>query len=133
MSVDDHKTCTDKERMTTNDLRTHLSNERTFLAWCRTSIAIIAFAFVIKRFDFIINAASKGTIETTAALHHELNYISLFAFVLGGLIVLISGYRFLALRKMIRRGEMSISIFPEIMVIVSMVIIIIMVIVLMFR
>ena len=29
----------------------HAANERTFLAWVRTSIAVMAFGFVIERFD----------------------------------------------------------------------------------
>lgn len=119
--------------MTGNDLRTHLANERTFLAWCRTSLALIMFGFVIERFDFIIRAAGGVESEASITLSHELNYISLFAFALSGMIILISGYRFLVLRKMIRNGEMTISIFPEVMVIISMAIIVGMVIVLMFK
>ena len=29
----------------------HAANERTFLAWLRTSIAVIAFGFVIEKFN----------------------------------------------------------------------------------
>ena len=29
----------------------HAANERTFLAWVRTAIAVMAFGFVIERFD----------------------------------------------------------------------------------
>ncbi len=34
--------------------REHLANERTFLAWIRTSIGIMAFGFVLERFAFFI-------------------------------------------------------------------------------
>ena len=34
-----------------SNCREHLANERTFLAWVRTSIAIIAFGFVIEKFS----------------------------------------------------------------------------------
>jgi len=30
--------------------RVHLANERTFLAWIRTSIGIMAFGFVVEKF-----------------------------------------------------------------------------------
>jgi uncharacterized membrane protein YidH (DUF202 family) len=30
--------------------RVHMANERTFLAWIRTSIGIMAFGFVIEKF-----------------------------------------------------------------------------------
>jgi putative membrane protein len=29
----------------------HAANERTFLAWLRTSIAVIAFGFVVEKFN----------------------------------------------------------------------------------
>jgi putative membrane protein len=34
----------------TNRARDHLANERTFLAWVRTSVAIVVFGFAIGRF-----------------------------------------------------------------------------------
>jgi putative membrane protein len=33
-----------------NQARDHLANERTFLAWVRTSVAIVVFGFAIGRF-----------------------------------------------------------------------------------
>ena len=32
----------------------HMANERTFLAWVRTSIAIMAFGFVVEKFALFI-------------------------------------------------------------------------------
>ena len=32
----------------------HLANERTFLAWIRTSIAIMAFGFVVVKFALFV-------------------------------------------------------------------------------
>lgn len=42
--------------------RDHLANERTFLAWVRTSIALISFGVVIARLRFLV-------METPAAVH----------------------------------------------------------------
>ncbi len=33
----------------------HAANERTYLAWMRTGIAIIAFGFVLERFDIFLH------------------------------------------------------------------------------
>jgi putative membrane protein len=33
----------------------HAANERTFLAWVRTSIAVIAFGFLVERFDLFLS------------------------------------------------------------------------------
>jgi len=32
----------------------HAANERTFLAWVRTGIAIVAFGFLVERFDLFL-------------------------------------------------------------------------------
>lgn len=42
----------------------HAANERTFLAWLRTGVAIIAFGFLIDRFDlFVITMADAVSIK----------------------------------------------------------------------
>jgi len=37
-----------------HDYSDHAANERTFLAWVRTGIAVTAFGFVIEKFNFFI-------------------------------------------------------------------------------
>jgi putative membrane protein len=37
----------------------HAANERTFLAWVRTAIAIMAFGFLVEKFDLFIEMAGK--------------------------------------------------------------------------
>src|SRR6516165_4936171 len=40
----------------------HAANERTFLAWVRTGIAVIAFGFVIEKFNlFALSMASANS------------------------------------------------------------------------
>ena len=39
-----------KRRTRVKNRRVHMANERTFLAWIRTSIGIMAFGFVIEKF-----------------------------------------------------------------------------------
>ncbi len=34
--------------------RVHMANERTFLAWIRTSISVMAFGFVVERFSLFV-------------------------------------------------------------------------------
>jgi len=53
------------------NLREHLANERTFLAWLRTSIAIIAFGFVIDKFSLYLRyldpslSAKSGSLKVS--------------------------------------------------------------------
>ena len=40
----------------------HAANERTFLAWVRTGIAVMAFGFVIEKFNlFVLTIASSAS------------------------------------------------------------------------
>lgn len=48
----------------------HAANERTFLAWVRTGIAVIAFGFVVEKFNlFILTIASSISPEAAQRLH----------------------------------------------------------------
>ena len=39
----------------------HAANERTFLAWVRTGIAVIAFGFVIEKFNLFLLAMASAS------------------------------------------------------------------------
>jgi putative membrane protein len=120
-----------RRRATNDDFRTHMANERTFLAWCRTSIALLVFGFVVERLDIMVHM--PGAANSPVGNGQDLYLVSMFSFILSGVLILVSGWRFLVVRGMIRRGAISLSIFPEVMVILSMFLIIAMVIALMLR
>ena len=44
----------DKKTARVRNRRVHMANERTFLAWIRTSIGIMAFGFVVEKFGIFI-------------------------------------------------------------------------------
>jgi putative membrane protein len=45
----------------------HAANERTFLAWLRTSIAVIAFGFVIEKFNlFVLTLLNAASVDEAA-------------------------------------------------------------------
>ena len=46
--------------MTVPRFSDHAANERTFLAWVRTAIAVMAFGFLVERFDIFLKIASKS-------------------------------------------------------------------------
>src|ERR1700752_1902186 len=37
----------------------HAANERTFLAWVRTGIAVMAFGFLVEKFDLFLEIAGQ--------------------------------------------------------------------------
>ncbi|MFH1114234.1 MAG: DUF202 domain-containing protein [Pseudomonadota bacterium] len=111
--------------------RSHMANERTFLAWSRTSIGLLAFGFVMERFDIFMKHILK---LEQADIHYASSsvilYLSFLAFLLSGTTIILSGIRFLLTRKHINRGEARFSMLPEFLVIASAVVVVIMAIVL---
>lgn len=45
----------------------HAANERTFLAWVRTGLAMIAFGFVIEKFNLFLLAIALGALNERSA------------------------------------------------------------------
>jgi uncharacterized membrane protein YidH (DUF202 family) len=48
------ETPADRESKGKRSRRVHMANERTFLAWIRTSVAIMAFGFVVEKFSLFV-------------------------------------------------------------------------------
>jgi uncharacterized membrane protein YidH (DUF202 family) len=84
------------------DRRVHMANERTFLAWIRTSIGIMAFGFVVERFALFMEHFSNvlGTRTEIPSLQHGHGYSSIFGIILIGFGVLISVLAFVRYKKM---------------------------------
>ncbi len=111
--------------------RSHLANERTFLSWSRTSISLLAFGFVIERFELFIRQWFKMQgLEDRLIAHHSITFLALVCFVLAGVLILFSGLRFLQARAHINKGEAIFTIAPDVLVIMAVAGIIIMAVVL---
>jgi putative membrane protein len=83
----------------------HLANERTFLAWIRTSIGIMGFGFVVVKFSLFtreISVALGATRKMPQPGYSHLIGIMLVA--LGGLIIVFSYFRYITTQKQIDRG-----------------------------
>jgi putative membrane protein len=74
----------------------HSANERTFLAWVRTSIAVIAFGFLVERFDlFLAFAAPEAVKNRIAVPRGEFGQVAgLGLIVLGISMMLVAAFRF---------------------------------------
>src|ERR1700752_1061069 len=74
----------------------HAANERTFLAWVRTAIAVMAFGFVIERFDLFLQLTAPQSALRQFAPHGQAfaNAAGLAFIVLGVAIIAIAGFRF---------------------------------------
>lgn len=52
----------------TADLGFRLAAERTFLAWLRTCVSLMAFGFVVARFDWFLHRTASTSATTLGAL-----------------------------------------------------------------
>ena len=80
----------------------HAANERTFLAWLRTGIAVAAFGFVIEKFNFFI-AVMAG--PAGRAMRPLDQYDGIVLIVIGIAVMLLGGVRFLYNEREINRAE----------------------------
>ena len=78
----------------------HAANERTFLAWVRTAIAVMAFGFVIERFDLFLQvSASQRQPPVSPASSTFANVAGLAFIAIGVAMIVISGFRFVRTAK----------------------------------
>ncbi|MEA5577304.1 YidH family protein [Anabaena sp. UHCC 0451] len=88
-------------------IREHQANERTFLAWLRTSIALIGFGFAISRFGIFlrqINAAFTQQETTINPLFNSEN-LGIFLVVFGILTIALAAWRYNQIFWQIEQGD----------------------------
>jgi len=85
----------------------HAANERTFLAWVRTAIAVMAFGFVIEKFDLFLQAVAPQTALKQIAPHGQkfANAAGLAFIGIGVAMIVIAGIRFVWTAKAIDANE----------------------------
>jgi putative membrane protein len=74
----------------------HAANERTFLAWIRTAIAVMAFGFLVERFDLFLQIAGQTLAKKALSPTGQLvgNVAGLILIVLGPIMIGLSVWRF---------------------------------------
>jgi len=85
--------------VTIKNFTDHAANERTFLAWVRTAIAVTAFGFLVERFDLFLAVmapqAGKFAVHRSAFGH----IAGLILIVAGVAMSVIAGLRFVQTAK----------------------------------
>jgi putative membrane protein len=77
-----------------NDLA---ANERTYLAWMRTALAMIAFGFLLERFDLILKtfAISLGKVDLLQHLSPVGKIAGIILVIIGLMTLILSTSRFI--------------------------------------
>ena len=85
----------------------HAANERTFLAWVRTAIAVMALGFLVEKFDLFLELAGPSLAGRALLLTGQKfgNAVGLLQIVLGVAMVALAGYRFVRTARSIDSPE----------------------------
>ena len=110
------------------DRRVHMANERTFLAWIRTSIGIMAFGFVVERFAlftrqfaYILNRpGSPGSSPAFSPTGYS-SILGVFLVGLGAMMAVLSFIRYRRVEKQITEDRYQPSALLDVLLTIAIV------------
>lgn len=88
----------------------YLANERTYLAWLRTGITVIALGFVVAKFGLILKELAPSASTTS---FHFSTYIGVGLVLVGGFMELLALKRFTRNQDRISEGKYEPTLFIE--------------------
>ncbi len=124
----------EKKNAKVRNRRVHMANERTFLAWIRTSIGIMAFGFVVEKFALFVRQLSyffeksglsghqKGLLPPAEAFPQSRGYSTLFGILLvalGTLMGLLAFVRYKIVERQIDEDTYRPSIILNLLLVIS--------------
>jgi uncharacterized membrane protein YidH (DUF202 family) len=118
----------DKKIAKVRNRRVHMANERTFLAWIRTSIGIMAFGFVVEKFGIFIRQFScllgsrpefKGAFGNVQPSPGYSAVFGIFLIGLGALMGIMAFIRYKKVEKQIDEDTYQTSLLLDIMLTLS--------------
>jgi len=84
----------------------HAANERTFLAWVRTAVALIGFGVVMERFDvFIRYTLTEAQDSTISSLYITAEIVGLGMILLGVILLGLSTLKYHQQKRQIAEAE----------------------------
>ncbi len=99
-------------------LRDHAANERTFLAWIRTGVALMAFGFAIARFGLFLREMAAIRTPPQAASQLGSAWFGVAMVVLGLVTNVFATVRYMRIRKALDEQK-TISMSPGLVYVVG--------------
>jgi len=106
----------EKKQARARNRRVHMANERTFLAWIRTSIGIMAFGFIVTKFFTASVFNQAAAVRPPLNSLNEYAFLGIFLVLLGAAAGFLAVYRYLVTEKQIIEGTYRPSIASDVMV-----------------
>lgn len=85
-------------------IQEHLANERTFLSWIRTAVAILGFGFVIEKFSFYLRLLEWQAGMVAAPSRGPAAYLGVGFSAMAGLVIILATARYRQTRRQINQG-----------------------------
>ena len=86
----------------------YLANERTFLAWIRTSVSIISLGFVIAKFRIWMQEIGPAApVHLTPGGMRESSLVGIAMVSLGALIAVLAAWRYHVVNRQIEAGKVA--------------------------
>jgi putative membrane protein len=86
----------------------YLANERTFLAWIRTSVAVVSLGFVIARFSVWLRELAVHREPQVQAHHGGISLpVGVAMMTFGALLAVLAAWRYHVVNRDIERGKVS--------------------------
>ena|ERR1041385_6894157 len=95
------KRATHREIPETRRASEHLDNERTFLAWVRTNVALISLGFVVARLSPTLNGAGA---TNAARVLSKTQPVGIVLIVFGALVTVLAAIRYGQVNRQIEAG-----------------------------
>ncbi|MEA5618195.1 DUF202 domain-containing protein [Cronbergia sp. UHCC 0137] len=88
-------------------IREHQANERTFLAWLRTSIALIGFGFAIARFGLFLRQINVAITQQETTVNPLINSenLGIFLVIFGIITIGLAAWRYNQVFWQIEQGD----------------------------
>jgi putative membrane protein len=87
-----------------SDPRVYLAAERTFLAWVRTSVALMGFGFLIARFSFLIRVYGATGSAAVAGRPVIAPWLGFAMVCVGVYVIVMAGFRHFGYIHALNRG-----------------------------
>lgn len=92
-----------------NTFGDHAANERTYLAWVRTSIAIMAFGFLVEKFTLFLNYLRLALHKSNAAIPGSTGaqFLGVFLICVAVAMLAVSTFRYFSIGRQIESGDVA--------------------------
>ncbi len=106
----------EQRRKRVRDRRVHLANERTFLAWIRTAIAIMGLGFIVEKFSLFVMSGMKNRQTEGYSDLESATLLGIALMFMGGLVGILAMARYIMIDRQIENDRFQPVIFLDILV-----------------